>query len=77
MRHAEPHIPRQQDVVIAMTASARLERRLLAALGVVAQLVVEDQEFLPVFERLEQELAALQSRADAVERARRYLPKFS
>lgn len=77
MQHAEPHILLQQDGVTTLTASARLEKRLLAALGVVAQLVVEDQEFLPVFERLEQELAALQSRVDAVERARRYLPKFS
>ena len=60
-----------------MTAAAGLERRLLAALGVVAQLVVEDQDFLPVFEHLEQELAVVQSRADTIERARRYLPKSS
>lgn len=77
MRHAEPHIPSQQDAVTATTASAGLERRLLAALGVVAQLVVEDQDFLPVFAHLEQELAVVQSRADTIERARRYLPKSS
>ena len=56
-----------------MPAAKALEARILAALGTVAQLVVEDPTFIPVFERLEQELADIQSQNDAIERARKYL----
>ncbi|MEP2470714.1 MAG: hypothetical protein ABJH45_04035 [Paracoccaceae bacterium] len=51
-----------------------LETRLQAALGTVAQLVVEDPSYVPVFERLEQELVGIRSRNDAIERARQFLP---
>lgn len=51
-----------------------LEDRLRRALQTVALLVVDDPAFLPVFERLERELAALQSQSAAIERAKRYLP---
>jgi hypothetical protein len=51
-----------------------LEDRLRRALQTVAQLVVGDPAFLPVFERLERELAKLQSQSAAIERAKRYLP---
>lgn len=51
-----------------------LEDRLRRALQTVAQLVVDDPAFLPVFERLERELAKLQSQSAAIERAKRYLP---
>ncbi len=46
--------------------------RLRAARGVVAQLVLEDLEFAPVFERLEREVAAAQraQSSDPLERAR-------
>ncbi|MEQ6203335.1 hypothetical protein ABMC88_09785 [Sulfitobacter sp. HNIBRBA2951] len=51
-----------------------LEARIVKALGTVALLVVEDPVYVPVFERLEQELADIRSRDDAVERARQFLP---
>ena len=57
----------------AMPAAKALEARIRAALGTVALLAVEDPTFIPVFERLEQELADIQSQNDAIERARKYL----
>ncbi|MEP6064341.1 MAG: hypothetical protein ABJ246_00760 [Paracoccaceae bacterium] len=39
----------------------------------MAQLVIEDPTFIPVFERLEQELADIQTQNDAIERARKFL----
>lgn len=51
-----------------------LEERLHGALAIVAQLVVDDPAYLPVFERLEQELSNLRSQRAALERAKRYLP---
>lgn len=57
-----------------MPAAKVLEARVQAALGTVAQLVVEDPTFIPVFERLEQELADIQTQSDAIERARKFLP---
>jgi len=51
-----------------------MEARIVTALGRVAQLVVEDPTFIPVFERLERELADIRSQNDAIERARQFLP---
>ena len=45
---------------------ARLER----ALETVAVLVVEDEVYLPIFERLEKELTEARRTADTLERAR-------
>ena len=56
-----------------MPAAKALEARLRAALGTVVLLAVEDPTFIPVFERLEQKLADIQSQNDAIERARKYL----
>ena len=56
-----------------MPAAKALEARLKVALGTMAQLVIEDPTFIPVFERLEQELANIQTQNDAIERARKYL----
>ena len=50
-----------------------MEARIVTALGRVAQLVIEDPTFIPVFERLERELAEIQSQSDAIERARSLL----
>jgi len=50
-----------------------LEARLQAALSTVAQLVVVDPTFIPVFERLGRELANIPSQNDAVDRARALL----
>ncbi|KIN69541.1 hypothetical protein Z948_3287 [Sulfitobacter donghicola DSW-25 = KCTC 12864 = JCM 14565] len=50
-----------------------LEARIVKALGTVALLVVEDPIYIPVFERLERELADIKSRNDAIERAREFL----
>jgi hypothetical protein len=46
---------------------ARLER----ALETVAVLLIEDEVYLPIFERLERELAEARKTADTLERARR------
>ena len=46
---------------------ARLER----ALETVAVLLVEDEVYLPIFERLEAELAEARKTADTLDRARR------
>ena len=56
-----------------MPAAKALEARLKVALGTMAQLVIEDPTFIPVFERLERELAEIQSQNDAIERARSLL----
>lgn len=45
-------------------------QRLSAALSKVAALVVENDIYLPIFERIEFELAALDAQSDAVSRAR-------
>lgn len=50
-----------------------LEARLQVAIGKVAQLVVDDPTFIPVFERLERELANIRSQNDAIDRARALL----
>jgi FtsZ-binding cell division protein ZapB len=50
-----------------------LEARIIKALGTLALLVMEDAVYIPVFERLEQELADLRSRNDVIERARQFL----
>ena len=50
-----------------------LQARIVDALGTVAQLVIEDPKFVPVFERLERELANIHTQNDAIERARKYL----
>lgn len=48
--------------------------RLERALALSAHLVVRDGPVvLPIFERLERELAAMKATVDALERARRYL----
>ncbi|MEO9515209.1 MAG: hypothetical protein ABJG55_05690 [Paracoccaceae bacterium] len=60
--------------VSAPPVAEALEARIVKALGTVAQLVVEDPAYVPVFERLEQELAGIRSRNDAIERARQFLP---
>ena len=46
---------------------ARLER----ALETVAVLLIEDEVYLPIFERLEQELADARKTANTLDRARR------
>ncbi|EEB83308.1 hypothetical protein RGAI101_456 [Roseobacter sp. GAI101] len=51
-----------------------MEARIVKALETVALLVVEDAVYIPVFERLEQELADIRSRNDVIERARQFLP---
>lgn len=47
-----------------------LRRRLEGALAILATLVVEDTAYLPLFQRLEDELARLDRDQTAVERAR-------
>lgn len=47
-----------------------LRRRLEDALVTLATLVVEDLTYLPLYDRLERELAALDQRAGAVARAK-------
>lgn len=73
MQHTAQHIPQTSGRVCAMPEAQVLEDRIRKALERVAQLVVDDLDFLPVFERLEQELAAIQSQNSAIERARQYL----
>ena len=45
-------------------------QRLTAAYAKVAALVVHDPVYVPIFERLEAELAALEVRGNTIERAR-------
>ncbi|KEJ88593.1 hypothetical protein [Sulfitobacter donghicola] len=73
MQHASPHIPQTARRVSAPCAAEVLEARIVKALGTVALLVVEDPIYIPVFERLERELADIKSRNDAIERAREFL----
>ncbi len=47
-----------------------LMKRLIAARNKVAYLVVQDEIYLPIFERLEREIAILQSAHDSLSRAR-------
>lgn len=47
-----------------------LRNRLENALATVAQLVIEDPVYIPVFERVEQELAALDAQSETIFRAR-------
>ena len=67
--HTSPPIARPP----AVPAGVDLEARLQAALSKVAQLVVDDPTFIPVFERLGRELANIPSQNDAVDRARALL----
>lgn len=73
MQHASPHIPQPARRASAPLAAEVLEARIVKALGKVALLVVEDPIYIPVFERLERELADIRSRNDAIERARQFL----
>ena len=73
LQHASPHIPQSARCASAPPAADVLEARILKALGTVALLVVEDAVSIPVFERLEQELADIRSKNDAIERARQSL----
>lgn len=75
MLHTPLHIPSQTGRLCATPAAQVLEARIVNALGTVAQLVIEDPTYISVFERLEQELADIQTRNDAIERARKYLTK--
>ena len=74
MLHTSLHNLRTTRRVSAPPVAKALEARIVKALGTVAQLVVEDPAYVPVFERLEQELAGIRSRNDAIERARQFLP---
>ncbi|WP_157044612.1 hypothetical protein [Roseobacter sp. GAI101] len=74
MQHASPHIPQTARHASAPPAADVLEARIVKALETVALLVVEDAVYIPVFERLEQELADIRSRNDVIERARQFLP---
>ena len=56
--------------------SSELER-LRAAHAKVAKLVIVDPVYVPIFERLEAELAALEAKGDAVARARAILARQS
>ncbi|MGJ8598076.1 hypothetical protein [Sulfitobacter sp.] len=73
MQHASLHIPPPARRASAPPAADVLEARIVKALGTVALLVVEDPTFIPVFERLERELADIRSRNEAIERARQFL----
>ncbi|MEP1768284.1 MAG: hypothetical protein ABJJ53_16800 [Sulfitobacter sp.] len=74
MQYASPHIPQTTRRASAPPAADVLEARIVKALGTVALLVVDDPIFIPVFERLERELADIKSRNDAIERVRQFLP---
>jgi hypothetical protein len=51
--------------------------RLERALAVISYAILQDGPvYAPVLERLEREIAARRSRADAVSRAQRYLDQF-
>lgn len=73
MQHTSLHIPQPARRASAICAAEALEARIVTALDTVAQLVVDDPTFIPVFERLERELADIRSQNDAVERARALL----
>lgn len=73
MQHASPHTPQPARRAPAPHAAEALEARIVKALGTVALLVVEDPIYIPVFERLERELADIRSRNDAIDRARQFL----
>ena len=47
-----------------------LMTRLIAARNKVAYLVVQDEIYLPIFERLEREIAILEAARDSLSRAR-------
>lgn len=69
----QPHARARHDLCALGVASggevtvARLEK----ALETVAVLLIEDKVYLPIFERLEQELAEVRKTADTHDRARR------
>ena len=69
LQHLSLHSPQPVRRAPAICAAVAMEARIVTALGRVAQLVVEDPTFIPVFERLERELAEIQSQSDAIERA--------
>jgi hypothetical protein len=46
-----------------------MHRRLVGSLRTVAALLLEDERYLPVFLRLEQELEALEQTSSALQRA--------
>ncbi|WP_299923753.1 hypothetical protein [uncultured Pelagimonas sp.] len=77
MQHANFHTHQDCDRIAAMPEAGVLEEHILAALSTVAQLLIDDPAFLPVFERLEKELALIKSLQPTVERALGYLPKHS
>lgn len=52
------------------SSSSNHLKRLYAAREKVAKLVVADLVYLPIFERLEAEIAAEEAAGDAIERAR-------
>ncbi len=73
MQQLSLHTPQPVRRAPAICAAEAMEARIVTALGRVAQLVVEDPTFIQVFERLERELAEIQSQSDAIERARSLL----
>ena len=73
MHHSSPHTLPPIARPPAVPAGVDLEARLQVAIGKVAQLVVDDPTFIPVFERLERELANIRSQNDAIDRARALL----
>lgn len=74
LQHASLHIPPPARRASAPCAADVLETRIIKALETVAMLVVEDPAYIPVFERLERELADIRSQNNAIERARQFLP---
>ncbi|WP_417526197.1 hypothetical protein [Marinovum sp.] len=44
--------------------------KLQAAQGILAELVIEDPVYIPVFERIEREISLLEHQQSAIERAR-------
>jgi hypothetical protein len=73
LQRASPHNLQPARSASARPAAEMLEARIIKALGTLALLVMEDAVYIPVFERLEQELADLRSRNDVIERARQFL----
>lgn len=75
MPHTHAHIAQSAPVQAPRQARGSLADRVEAALTTVAELVLQDAAYLPLFERLEAEQAALQSQSAALERARQHLVK--
>lgn len=77
MQPATLHIHKASGRIPSMANAVELEERIHAALGTVAQLLFDDLAYLPVIERLEQDLILIQAQRSTIERARTYLPKHS